>query len=185
MRMVIADSSPQQSSLAVADGVRLSIETRGPEGAPSLLFAHGFGQTRGAWNGAAAAMAARGFRCVSFDSRGHGQSDRMPGGAYHMEQFIGDLVALAHAQPALEFYSLTGTLTQQAITVDIGAAGASFGIDADISACAGFSTFGGSKDSGGWVCAYASPLLWRTSSDQQAAFNGMLFGVRVFAVSMP
>ncbi|HEX7663961.1 MAG TPA: hypothetical protein VF407_05615 [Polyangiaceae bacterium] len=107
----------------------------------------------------------------------------LPGVGFHFGNT--HWLLMAHAQPALEFYSLTGTLTQQAITVDIGAAGASFGIDADISACAGFSTFGGSKDSGGWVCAYASPLLWRTSSDQQAAFNGMLFGVRVFAVSMP
>ncbi|MEO8800017.1 MAG: hypothetical protein ABI551_19130, partial [Polyangiaceae bacterium] len=74
--------------------------------------------------------------------------------------------------------------TQGPITVDIGAAGASFGLDADLSACAGFGAFGGSKDAGGWVCAYASPLLWRTSSDQSAAFNGVLFGVRVFAVNM-
>ncbi len=68
-------------------------------GSPTLLFAHGFGQTRGAWNGAVQALAEQGFRCVSFDSRGHGQSGRVSGGAYHIEQFAGDLLGLARAQP--------------------------------------------------------------------------------------
>ena len=81
------------------DGLALAVETRHPAGAPTLLFAHGFGQTRGAWNGAADALAARGCRCVSFDSRGHGESGRVADGEYHMDQFAGDLHALALAQP--------------------------------------------------------------------------------------
>lgn len=83
---------------AVAD-LSLALETRNPAGAPSLLFAHGFGQTRGAWNGAAAALAAAGCRCVSFDSRGHGESDRVGSGDYHLEQFADDLRRVAQAQP--------------------------------------------------------------------------------------
>lgn len=88
----------------MADGLRLSVEVRQPEGStsfgsPTLLFAHGLGQTRGAWNGAADALTARGFRCVSFDSRGHGESGRVPAGAYHIEQFADDLLTLARAQP--------------------------------------------------------------------------------------
>jgi pimeloyl-ACP methyl ester carboxylesterase len=82
------------------DGVRLAVEVRQPEGDPTLLFAHGFGQTRHAWAATAAALAAEGFRCVTFDSRGHGESERVPGGRYHMEQFASDLVQLARAQPA-------------------------------------------------------------------------------------
>ena len=81
------------------DGLDLAVETRHDGGAPTLLFAHGFGQTRGAWNGAADVLAARGYRCVSFDSRGHGESGRVAGGDYHMDQFAGDLQALARAQP--------------------------------------------------------------------------------------
>src|SRR5690242_20417938 len=81
------------------DGLPLAVETRHPAGSPTLLFAHGFGQTRGAWNGAADALAARGCRCVSFDSRGHGESGRLADGDYHMDQFAGDLYALAQAQP--------------------------------------------------------------------------------------
>lgn len=91
------------SRFPVAD-LDLAVETRCPDGSPTLLFAHGFGQTRGAWNGAATALAAAGCRCVTFDSRGHGESDRVPGGAdphggYHMDQFADDLQRLAAAQP--------------------------------------------------------------------------------------
>lgn len=80
------------------DGLPLAVEVRGGTG-PTLLFAHGFGQTRGAWNGTAVTVAAAGCRCISFDSRGHGESGRMVHGNYHFEQFAGDLLALATAQP--------------------------------------------------------------------------------------
>jgi pimeloyl-ACP methyl ester carboxylesterase len=89
------------SRFRVAD-LELAVETRHPAGSPTLLFAHGFGQTRGAWNGAAMALAEQGCRCVTFDSRGHGESDRVKGGAgagYHMDQFADDLLRLAAAQP--------------------------------------------------------------------------------------
>ncbi|SFS07584.1 Pimeloyl-ACP methyl ester carboxylesterase [Dyella sp. OK004] len=99
--MVIATPpATTNSRFVTADGVGLSVDLRNPEGAPLLLFAHGFGQTRGAWNAAAATLAQEGCRCVSFDTRGHGESDRVPGGDYHMEQFVSDLVQLGHAQPS-------------------------------------------------------------------------------------
>lgn len=82
----------------VAD-LTLAVETRNPDGNPALLFAHGFGQTRGAWNGTAAALAQAGCRCVTFDTRGHGESDRVAGGDYHMDQFADDMLRLAGAQP--------------------------------------------------------------------------------------
>jgi len=85
--------------MAAADGLKLAMEVTRPAGAPTLLFAHGFGQTRGAWTAAASALAARGCRCVSFDQRGHGESGRLPAGAYHIEQFADDLVRVARAQP--------------------------------------------------------------------------------------
>ncbi len=97
--MVIASAPPPVvGRFAVAD-LGLAVETRQPSGRPTLLFAHGFGQTRGAWNAAASTLAAAGCRCVSFDSRGHGESDRVVDGDYHMEQFVDDLVRLAAAQP--------------------------------------------------------------------------------------
>jgi pimeloyl-ACP methyl ester carboxylesterase len=103
----MVDTTHIQAALSrfpVAD-LELAVETRHPAGSPTLLFAHGFGQTRGAWNGAATALAEQGCRCVTFDSRGHGESDRVPGGAdsggYHMDQFADDLLRLAAAQPQL------------------------------------------------------------------------------------
>lgn len=96
MRMV-----PVQTSTFLShDGLPLAVDVRGAQGAPILLFAHGFGQTRGAWNGAASTLATQGCRCVSFDSRGHGESGRLADGGYHMDQFAGDLLAVARAQPA-------------------------------------------------------------------------------------
>ncbi|BBD78908.1 hydrolase [Aerosticca soli] len=82
-----------------ADGLPLAGEIWQPHGAPAVLFAHGLGQTRLAWRGAAAALAARGHRCVSFDSRGHGESGRVAGGGYALEQFAADLRQIAGRQP--------------------------------------------------------------------------------------
>lgn len=114
MRMV--DHSFVEASVtrvAAADGLGLAVEVRHPSGSPTLLFAHGFGQTRGAWRSTAATLASLGCRCVTYDSRGHGESDRLPGGDYHMEQFVGDLRLLAHAEvrkPILVGASMGGLL---------------------------------------------------------------------------
>jgi pimeloyl-ACP methyl ester carboxylesterase len=120
--MVVLAAAPEitreTSFEPMRDGLRLSVEVRQSAGVtrlevPSLLFAHGFGQTRGAWNGAANALAARGFRCVCFDSRGHGESGRVPDGEYHMQQFADDLLTLARAQaqpPILIGASMGGLL---------------------------------------------------------------------------
>jgi len=101
------------SHVSAADGLTLAVEVVQPSGHPTLLFAHGFGQTRGAWGGTARALAEEGFRCVTFDARGHGQSGHVAGGDYHMEQFIGDLRLLAHAElrkPILVGASMGGLL---------------------------------------------------------------------------
>jgi pimeloyl-ACP methyl ester carboxylesterase len=95
---------PDDTSRFPVAELSLATETRNPSGRPTLLFAHGFGQTRGAWNGTAMALAEAGCRCVTFDSRGHGESDRVadgaaPGRGYHMDQFADDLLRLAAAQP--------------------------------------------------------------------------------------
>jgi pimeloyl-ACP methyl ester carboxylesterase len=99
---MVSDISPFHtfSRFPVAN-LSLAVETRNPAGDPTLLFAHGFGQTRGAWSGAAAALADAGCRCVTFDTRGHGESDRLhaEGGGYHMDQFADDLLRMAATQP--------------------------------------------------------------------------------------
>ena len=47
--------------LPAGDGLSLAVETRGPEGAPAVLFAHGFGQSRHAWTRTAESLADRGW----------------------------------------------------------------------------------------------------------------------------
>lgn len=83
----------------MADGVSLAFDCRGPDDAPTIVFAHGFGQTRGAWAGAADVMAGFGWRTLCFDARGHGESDRSPKGCYHMQQFVDDMATVVAAQP--------------------------------------------------------------------------------------
>jgi len=81
------------------DGVALAIETFGTGGTP-ILFAHGFGQTRQAWTATATALAAQGHRAVTYDARGHGDSDWRAAAPYTWEQMRDDLAAIARSQSA-------------------------------------------------------------------------------------
>ena len=83
------------------DGLRLAIEARGDPQAPALVFAHGFGQTRHAWDASAIALAAEGWYCLTADARGHGESGWREDGLYDFAQFVDDLALLARhaAQP--------------------------------------------------------------------------------------
>ncbi|WP_369937089.1 alpha/beta fold hydrolase [Xanthomonas tesorieronis] len=82
--------------LAGADDMRLAATVTEPGAAGSVLFAHGFGQTRHAWMASAAALQAHGYRSVAYDARGHGDSTRNPAAlAYRGEQFTDDLIVVA------------------------------------------------------------------------------------------
>lgn len=74
--------------------------SRNPGKQPGILFAHGFGQTRGAWTTTAEALNAAGHATLSYDARGHGDSDwnasDLP---YHGDQFTDDLIVLAGELP--------------------------------------------------------------------------------------
>jgi pimeloyl-ACP methyl ester carboxylesterase len=87
--------SSASASLVSMDGIALATQHWAGVRSPSLVFAHGFGQTRHAWNGAARTLAAQGFDATTFDARGHGESERVPRGEYHMEQFVHDLLAVS------------------------------------------------------------------------------------------
>ncbi|HLI19008.1 MAG TPA: alpha/beta fold hydrolase, partial [Rhodanobacteraceae bacterium] len=101
------------SQLPVGEDLRLALETRGRADAPTVVFAHGFGQSRHAWTRAAETLAAHGWRTITFDARGHGDSERLPDGCYRLEQFVDDLLAVAHsldAPPVLVGASMGGLL---------------------------------------------------------------------------
>jgi len=81
------------------DGVRLDVRYLGHERAPCVLLAHGFGQTQFAWAETARQLAASGWQAVSYDARGHGNSDRAPSGRYVFEQFIEDFRRVCASLP--------------------------------------------------------------------------------------
>ena len=81
--------------IRTGDGVELAIEHFGDRNAPSLIFAHGFGQTRGAWSATASELADAGWHSVTADARGHGDSGWLADGNYDFAQFVDDLVLVA------------------------------------------------------------------------------------------
>ncbi|WP_416897619.1 MAG: alpha/beta fold hydrolase [Minwuia sp.] len=72
------------------DGLTLVGEAFGPAGGPPVLFMHGGGQTRHSWGGTARTMAARGWRALIVDHRGHGDSGWSAEGNYSYEAAADD-----------------------------------------------------------------------------------------------
>jgi pimeloyl-ACP methyl ester carboxylesterase len=65
----------------------------------SVLFAHGGGQTRHAWQSSAKLLAEKGMHAISLDLRGHGESEWAADGDYSIESFAHDLVKVAATLP--------------------------------------------------------------------------------------
>jgi pimeloyl-ACP methyl ester carboxylesterase len=102
------------SRIPGAGGVTLVADTWGDAGRAPIVLLHGGGQTRGAWGGAAERLAARGWRVIVPDLRGHGESDWSPDGDYSLERFADDLRALVGAldrPPVLVGASLGGIVS--------------------------------------------------------------------------
>jgi pimeloyl-ACP methyl ester carboxylesterase len=95
------------------DGVELATEHFGDSAAPAVVFSHGFGQTRRAWTPTARAIAANGWRSITTDARGHGDSGWLDDGKYDFAQFVDDLVLIArqHDNPVLIGASMGGLLS--------------------------------------------------------------------------
>lgn len=82
------------------DDIDLIGEARGDPNNPVVLFAHGGGQTRHAWGGAAEALAERGFYTVTLDMRGHGDSSWCPDENYDLDYYARDIVEVTNALPS-------------------------------------------------------------------------------------
>ena len=57
-----------------ANGVNLHYELSGPAAAPVIVFSHSIGATLDMWDAQVAAFAGR-YRCLRYDTRGHGSSE--------------------------------------------------------------------------------------------------------------
>jgi 3-oxoadipate enol-lactonase len=78
-----------------ADGCRLVGEAHGPAEAPPLLFLNSVGCDRRLWDPQVAELS-KAFRCLVFDTRGHGESDA-PAGEYTLAQLGEDALAILDA----------------------------------------------------------------------------------------
>jgi pimeloyl-ACP methyl ester carboxylesterase len=80
------------SSVTVSGaGARLSGDAVGPATGPLILFLHGSGQTRQSWGSALQEAGKRGYRAISLDLRGHGDSEWSSDGKYSLEYFTADV----------------------------------------------------------------------------------------------
>ncbi len=86
---------PHSITFRVADGFTLVADAFGDPAAAPVVLLHGGGQTRHAWGGTAAALAAEGWYAIALDMRGHGESERAPDGDYSIEAFARDLTSVA------------------------------------------------------------------------------------------
>jgi pimeloyl-ACP methyl ester carboxylesterase len=74
-------------------GVSLAADAMGDPAAPPVVFLHGGGQTRQSWGNALHQAGRRGYRAISIDLRGHGESDWSPDGRYSLGLFADDIRA--------------------------------------------------------------------------------------------
>lgn len=72
-------------------GVSIMADAMGPPDGMPIIFLHGGGQTRQSWGRAIAEASRRGYRALTLDLRGHGESGWAPDGVYSMEAFSQDV----------------------------------------------------------------------------------------------
>jgi non-heme chloroperoxidase len=78
------------------DGLRLMADALGDSAHPAVVLLPGAGQTRFAWRRTALALAVAGYRVISLDLRGHGDSDWSKNGDYSIDAFVGDVLQVLH-----------------------------------------------------------------------------------------
>jgi 3-oxoadipate enol-lactonase len=86
------------------NNIRLFVKDEG-NGEPILIFLHFWGGSSETWNGVTALINKQ-YRCISYDSRGWGKSDK-PETGYSIEELAGDTLALIK-ELKLDNYILIG-----------------------------------------------------------------------------
>ena len=76
--------------------IEIVCDIDGPGDAPVILLSHCFGTHRGLWAAQVPALIEAGYRVLSYDARGHGESDA-PDGSYSFELMANDIVGLMDA----------------------------------------------------------------------------------------
>lgn len=91
--MTTATLEPRTRSFQ-GDGVEIVADEAGLASGRAVLLAHGGGQTRAAWGGALKEGARRGYRMISYDARGHGESGWAADGDYSVDAYVRDLARI-------------------------------------------------------------------------------------------
>ena len=89
----------EQSAVTTTDGVRLNVETVGPEDAPvTVLLVHGWTCSTRSWHNQVEdlprILGQDGVRVVTYDHRGHGRSEAGAVGSQRIEQLADDLATV-------------------------------------------------------------------------------------------
>ena len=92
--MASSRQAGEETSFTGAHGNRLAATVFDGGGRPVLFF-HGGGQTRYAWDASARAVQQAGWTSISVDMRGHGESEWLAEKQYAFEDFAGDVALVA------------------------------------------------------------------------------------------
>lgn len=107
--MTTGSTAYTERTVTVRDGVRLAVRDRGPiDAGATVVLLHGLCLEQGSWAGQIHHLTRRWgarIRIISYDHRGHGDSDTAPTGTYVVEQLAADLADVLTA------LNVTGSLT--------------------------------------------------------------------------
>jgi pimeloyl-ACP methyl ester carboxylesterase len=87
-------TSPERNDLPGSGGLRLAADRWGHPKQPVVLFLHGAGQSRKAWDDTARAVATAGWHAITVDHRGHGDSDWPEAADYDFDHFADDITTI-------------------------------------------------------------------------------------------
>jgi len=87
----------QASTITAPDGTRLAVCASGPLDAPRIVFVHGLSLAQEIWTAQRRALETT-YRVVTFDMRGHGDSDDAAAGDYDASAIGADVTAVLDAE---------------------------------------------------------------------------------------
>jgi pimeloyl-ACP methyl ester carboxylesterase len=93
--------SIQPRPYAASGGLYIAADAGGDPRQPAVILLHGGGQTRHSWRGAMRELLRRGYHVISYDARGHGDSDWSADADYSLEAMSADLIAIIRTLPSL------------------------------------------------------------------------------------
>lgn len=100
-RSDVADSRTSRRVDLPAAGLVLAADLWEPATHPrgTVVLMHGGGQTRHSWNRTGERLVRQGFRALSVDARGHGESEWASDGDYSTDAMVADLLAVVGGEP--------------------------------------------------------------------------------------